>query len=320
MKKINYKEIAINTINLEIKALNKLKKNITNSFRDAVETIVNCKSKIIICGVGKSGIIAKKIAATLSSIGTPAFTVSANDCSHGDMGVITKNDVLILISYSGNSLELNNIIKYVNRNKITLIGIVSNKNSSLYRGSDIKILLPKVEEAGLSIIPTSSTINQLSIGDALAIATLKKKKINKKDFKKYHPSGSLGAKLKTVEDIMITGKNIPLIDENASMKKALGWITKKQLGTLIVTKKNKLIGIVTDGQIRRKSLDIQNLQTKKVKDIMTKNPITINKDVLAMKALGIMNSKKITSLCIVDKNQKVIGIIHIHNILENSVN
>mgnify|MGYP000625072317 CR=1 FL=1 len=188
------------------------------------------------------------------------------------------------------------------------------KYSAEYRN----IINVQGDEPCMHIEQIEKVINLLNSG--ANIATLKKKKINKKDFKKYHPSGTLGTKLKTVEDIMITGKKIPIIDENDSMKKALEWITKKRLGTLIVTKKSKLIGIITDGQIRRKSLDIQNLQTKKVKDIMTKNPITINKDVLAMKALGIMNSKKITSLCIIDKNQKVIGIIHIHNILENSVN
>ena len=177
MKRIDFKNIAKNVINLEIKALQKLKKSLNQNFNRAVDAIVNCQSKVILCGVGKSGIIANKISATLSSIGTPSFSLSANDCSHGDMGSITRKDVLILISYSGNSMELKNIINYVNRNKILLIGITSKINSELYKNSDIGLITPEVKEAGLDLIPTSSTINQLSIGDALAISTLKKKKL-----------------------------------------------------------------------------------------------------------------------------------------------
>ena len=177
MKKINYKNIAKDVIDLEIKALTKLKKSLNKNFDEEVNAIVNCQSKIILCGVGKSGIIANKISATLSSIGTPSFSLSANDCSLGDMGSISKKDILILISYSGNSIELKNIINYANRNKVLLIGITSKKNSDLYKNSDIKLITPEVKEAGLDMVPTSSTINQLSLGDALAISTLKKKKL-----------------------------------------------------------------------------------------------------------------------------------------------
>ena len=177
MKKNDYKKIAKNVIDLEIRALKKLKKSINNSFNKAVDAIVKCQSKVILCGVGKSGLIASKIAATLSSVGTPSFSVSASDCSHGDLGSISKKDVLILISYSGSSEELKNIIKYANRNKIIIIAIVSKKNSILCKASDIKLLIPEVIEAGLGIVPTSSTINQLSIGDALAVATISKKNI-----------------------------------------------------------------------------------------------------------------------------------------------
>ena len=227
MKKMNYIDIAKNVITLEIKALQKLKKSLNKNFDKAVNAIVNCQSKIILCGVGKSGIVANKISATLSSVGTPSFSLSANDCSHGDLGSITKKDILILISYSGNSVELKNIINYANRNKILLIGITSKKNSDLYKNSDIGLITPEVKEAGLDIVPTSSTINQLSMGDALAISTLKKKKINNLDFKKFHPSGSLGEKLKTVEDLMLTHNKIPFIYENVSMIKALKIMTEK---------------------------------------------------------------------------------------------
>ena len=322
MKKKNYKKIAKSVIDLEIKALKKLKNSINNSFNEAVETIANCQSKVILCGVGKSGLIAAKIAATLSSVGTPSFSLSANDCSHGDLGSISKKDVLILISYSGSTEELKNIIKYANRNRITLIGIMSKKNSILYKASDIKLLIPEVTEAGLGIVPTSSTINQLSIGDALAVAVLNKKDINKKDFKKFHPSGNLGAQLRTVEELMIIGNKIPFVNENLNMKKALQIISKKKLGTIIVQNNKKATtGIITDGQIRRFNAVNNNLQDLSVKKVMTKNPVSISQDTLAEKALSIMNVRKITSLCVhKDKNtKKTIGILHIHNILQSNI-
>ena len=323
MKKTDYKIIAKNVIDLEISALKKLKKYISGSFNDAVDAIVKCQSKVILCGVGKSGLIGAKIAATLSSVGTPSFSLSANDCSHGDLGSISKKDVLILISYSGSTEELKNIIKYANRNKITLIGIMSKKNSVLYKASDIKLLIPEVTEAGLGIVPTSSTINQLSIGDALAVAALNKKNISKKDFKKFHPSGNLGAKLKTVEDLMLTKEKIPFIDEVSTMKVALKIITSKKLGTLIVrNNRGHTTGIITDGQIRRLVQKNEHLNTLKVKNVMTKNPFKVDKDALAIKALSIMNENKITSLCVhnLKNKKKTIGIIHIHNILEVGIN
>ena len=202
--KNNYINIAKNVIDLEIRGLQKVKKFINKNFIKAVHTIANCQSKVILAGVGKSGLIASKIASTFSSVGTPAYFISANDCSHGDLGTITKKDVLLLISNSGNSEELKNIIQYANRYKIKLISIVSKKNSVLFKASDIKILIPEVIEAGFGIVPTTSTTVQLSVGDALAIATMQYKKFGKLDFKKFHPAGNLGKKLKTAEDLMVT--------------------------------------------------------------------------------------------------------------------
>jgi len=323
MNKKDYKNIAKNVIDLEIKALKRLKSSINNSFNEAVEAITKCQSKVILCGVGKSGLIASKIAATLSSVGTPSFSLSANDCSHGDLGSISKKDILILISYSGSTEELKNIIKYANRNRITLIGIMSKKNSTLYKGSDIKLLIPEVIEAGLGIVPTSSTINQLSIGDALAVATINKKNISKRDFKKFHPSGNLGAKLKTVEDVMLTKNKIPFISENSTMKNALKVITEKQLGTLIVRNaRGNTTGIITDGQVRRIGQKNNDLHSLKVKKVMTKNPIKVDKDMLAVKALSIMNKNRITSLCVnsTKKKNRTIGILHIHNLLQDNNN
>ena len=325
MKKNKFKKVAQEVISSEIKSLNKLRSSIDNNFHKVIEAIINCKKgKIILSGVGKSGIIAKKISSTLSSVGTPSFFVDASSCSHGDLGQISSNDVLILISNSGESSELKNIIQYANRNKnIILIGIVSKKNSLLYKNSDIKILMPEVKEAGPgNIVPTSSTIMQLAIGDAIAISTMKQKNIGEKEFKKFHPSGSIGAKLKTVEDLMLKGKKIPFINENVKMLTALKIITKKKLGVLIVQNNSKKTnGIITDGQIRRVSEKKGNLNNLKVKNVMTKNPISVDKDVLAVKALSLMNSKRITSLCVHNNKikNKTVGIIHIHNILENNI-
>jgi len=313
--------LAKKVIDLEIQALQKLKKKIDNSFNKAVVEIAKCKSKVILCGVGKSGLIAAKISATLSSVGTPSFNLSASDSSHGDLGSISKKDILILISYSGKTNELKNIIQYANRNKILLIGIMSKKDSILYKASDIKLVIPEVKESG-GIVPTSSTTAQLALGDALAISAMQYKKFNKFDFKKIHPAGNLGIQLKTVEDIMIVGNKIPFVNENLNMRKALDVLSKKKLGVLIVrNKQKKTKGIITDGQLRRFNQKNLSLHSKKAIDIMTKNPVGVDKDMLAAKALAVMNSKKITSLCVYNKKDKLktIGIIHVHNILQSNI-
>ncbi len=322
MIKNKYIPIAKDVINLEIRALQNLKKNLNSSFNKAVIQIAKCQSKVIMCGVGKSGLIASKIAATLASVGTPSFSISASEASHGDLGMVSKKDILILISNSGETSELKNVIQYAKRNKILLIGIVSKKNSILYTSSDIKLLTPKVVEAG-GIVPTSSTIVQLSLGDALAIATMKYKKFGKMDFKKLHPAGNLGAQLRTVEDVMVTGKKVPFVNENMQMTKALKILSSKKLGILIARdKNNKTTGIITDGQIRRFSQKKVNFQNLPVKKIMTKNPVSIDKNELAAKALSLMNGKKITSLIVNNKKKplKTIGVVHVHTILQSNIN
>ena len=318
MKKNNYKKIAKEVIDLEIQALKKLKTSINNSFDQAVNAISKCQSKIILCGVGKSYLIASKISATLSSVGCPSFSLAASDSAHGDLGRIQKKDVLILISKSGDTKEIRPVIQFANRYKITLIGIVSKKNSLLYRASDIKLFIPEAKEAGLGgIVPTSSTTAAICLGDSLAVAALNKKGFNKKNFKTLHPAGSLGAQLKTAEDLMITKKEIPFINENSNMKNALNIITKKKLGVLIAVNKKKITtGIITDGQIRRLSQKSNNLKKLLVKNVMTKNPISIKKDTLASKSLSIMSEKKITSLCVHNNNKtKTIGLLHVHMII-----
>jgi arabinose-5-phosphate isomerase len=322
MNKKKFISEANNVINLEIKALQKLKKSINSSFSEAVIKIAKCQSKVILCGVGKSGLIASKISATLASVGTPSFNLVASEASHGDLGMISKNDILVLISNSGQTSELKNIIQFANRNKILLIGIVSKKDSILYKTADIKLLIPQVIEAE-GIVPTSSTTSQLALGDALAICSMKYKKFGKLDFKKLHPAGSLGAQLRTVEDIMLTGNKIPFINENLNMKKGLQILSRKKLGFLLIQDKQKRTkGIITDGQIRRFSEKKENLYHLSAKEIMTKNPISIDKDSLAVKALSLMNEKKITSLCVHNNKNKLktIGILHIHTLLKSSIN
>ena len=321
MRKRTALEIGKKTLQIEIDSLKKLKNNFPKSFNKAVEAIVNCKGKVVISGVGKSGVIGAKISSTLASVGTPSFFIDANSCSHGNLGMIDNKDCLIIISLSGMSSELKNIIQYSNRRKIKLIGIVSKKNSTLYKAADIKILLPEVMEADHNkIVPTSSTIIQLAIGDALAVASMKFRKFGKLDFKKFHPGGSLSIQLKTVEDLMITGKKIPYIYENKKMNNALKVISEKKLGVLIIINKKKQIkGIITDGDIKRALQKNTNLHKLIVKNVMTKKPICIDKDMLAAKALSIMNEKKITSLCVTNKIKKNIGLIHIHNILAGGI-
>jgi arabinose-5-phosphate isomerase len=310
---------ALEVIDLQIRALKKLKNSINKDFYSAIKVIAKCKSKVIVCGVGKSGIIASKISATLSSVGTPSFAISASDCSHGDLGKITNQDIVILISYSGNTEELKNIIKYVKLNKITLIGIVSNKNSILYRSSNIKLLLPEVKESGYGIVPTSSTTIQLSFGDALAIALMKKKKFGKLDFKKYHPAGNLGNKLRTASDVMLINDKIPFVDENEIMKNALITLNKKKLGFLVlVNKMGYTSGVFTDGDLKRLLQKKKNIDNLKIKKFMSKKPFSVEENTLASEVLALMKKKKVTNICVFKKGdrKKTVGVVHIHSLLK----
>tara|TARA_B100000575_G_scaffold250357_1_gene217225 strand:- start:2248 stop:3228 length:981 start_codon:yes stop_codon:yes gene_type:complete len=326
MQKDKIQKIAKDVIQFELEALKNLRNYINSSFTKVVRLILNCKQgKIIISGVGKSGIIARKWAATFSSTGTPSFFLDPTNASHGDLGQITSNDIVILISNSGQSDELNNIIQYASRNKnIKLIGITSKRDSILYKNCDIGFLMPSIKEAGPeNIVPTSSTSAQLALGDAIAISCMKYKKFTKLDFKKIHPGGTLSIKLKTVSDLMITGKKLPIVSENTKMKKALDIINNKKLGVLIIKGRNgKTIGIITDGDLKRIAQKYSNFENLKLIKVMKKNPITVDKDTLAASALSIMNSKKITALCVHKGKdiKKTIGLIHMHDILRSNIN
>jgi len=319
----NFSLIGKEVINKEIDALKKLKKYINKEFDRIVNCILKCKGKIIFSGVGKSGIISNKISSTLSSLGVSSFYVDAGSCSHGDLGMMSSNDVVILISHSGESAELKNIVQYTKRNRnITLIGITSKKNSLLYKSSDLKFLLPTVVEAGPgNYIPTSSTTIQLCFGDALAISTIKRRNFSKYDFKKFHPSGSLGAKLKTVDELMYKGNDIPYINENSNIKMALKIFNKKNLGVLIAkNKKNNITGIISDGDLKRISYKTDNIKKLIIKKVMNKSPVMVRQNTLAAEALSIMNSKKITALCVFkNRKNKISGLITMHKILNANI-
>ena len=319
----NFSSIGKEVIQSEINALKKLKKSLNKDFDKIVNLILKCKGKVIFSGVGKSGIISKKIASTLASLGIPSYYVDAGSCSHGDLGMISSGDLLILISHSGQSIELKNIIQYVKRNKnIILAGITSKKNSLLYKSSNISFLLPNIVEAGPgNYIPTSSTTAQMCFGDALAISTIKQRKFSKLEFKKFHPSGSLGFKLKTVGDLMYQGKSIPFINENSSIKEALKVFNKKNLGVLIAkNNRGNTTGIISDGDFKRINYKTENINNLIIKKVMKKNPIIVNENMLAAEALSVMNNKKITVLCVFKKNKrKTTGLIHMHSILNANI-
>ena len=325
MQKNKIRKIAKEVIKFEINALKTLNNNINDTLSKIVQLVLSCKKgKVIISGVGKSGIIARKWAATFSSTGTPSFFLNASDASHGDMGKISSNDIVILISNSGQSNELKNIIQYSARNKnIKLIGITSKKDSILFKNSDISFLMPNIKEAGPeNIVPTSSTTNQLALGDAIAIACMKFRNFDKFDFKKFHPSGTLSIKLKTVGDLMIKGKKLPLANENIKMKQAIRIINNKKLGVIIIQKKNgNTSGIITDGDLKRIAQKFDRFEEMQLKNVMKRSPVTVTEDTLAASALSIMNSKKITSICVHKNNKmrKTIGLVHIHDILRSNI-
>ena len=324
MNKKDYIIAANNSANIQIKELKKIKKVFNNSFTKAVDLILNCKGKIVFAGIGKSGLIARKISATFSSVGIPSFFCHPSEALHGDMGQIEKRDILIVFSYSGNTSELTNMLKYANRYRIKVIGAASKPDSILLKASDVKILIPKVREADITgIVPTSSTTISLLLGDCLATTVMHIKKFSKEKFKVFHPGGNLGNSLLLAKDIMVTGSKMPVIEINKKLKEALKIINKKKLG-IVVVKKNKFIkGIITDGDIRRELKNYNN--EKKIIQFMSKNPLIVNENMPASKALGIMNNKKITSLLVVSdkhiktENKILKGIIHIHSLLEKGI-
>ncbi len=324
MSKKDYISLAKKSAETQIKELKKIKAVFNNSFVEAIDLILGCKGKIIFAGIGKSGLIARKISATFSSVGIPSFFCDPAQALHGDMGQIEKKDILVIISYSGNTSELSNMLRYANRYRIKIIGIASKVESILLKASDIKLILPKVKESDRTgIVPTTSTTLTLLLGDCLATTVMHQRKFSREKFKVFHPGGNIGKTLLLAKDIMVVGAKVPTLSHNKNLKEALKVMNQKKLGVVVILKKKFIEGVVTDGDLRREMKNYSSNES--LRKFMTKNPLIVNENMPASKALAIMNEKKITSLLVVDdkqykkKNKTLKGIIHIHFLLQNGI-
>lgn len=309
-------DTAARVIRAEADALNTLADSLDTRFRDAIDLMRACTGRVIVTGIGKSGHIANKIAATLASTGTPAQFVHPAEASHGDLGMITDGDVVLAISNSGEAPELANLIIYSRRFSIPLIGLTSRAESALGRQSDVILLLPQLGEAcGTGVVPTTSTTMTLAMGDALAVALMENRAFTAENFRKFHPGGKLGALLSRVSDLMHTGDALPMVGVDAPMSEVLQQISQKGFGVTGVTHADgTLAGIVTNGDLSR---HMETLSGMSARDVMTAHPVTIGPDALAEKAVGIMNDRKITCLMVVDDADatRPVGLLHIHDCL-----
>ena len=325
MRKKNYISLAKKAAALQINELKKIKKVFNKSFIKAIDLILNCKGKVVFSGIGKSGLIARKVSATFSSVGVPSFFCHPSEALHGDLGQIEKRDLLIIFSYSGNTSELNNILKFANRFKIKIIGVASKADSNLMKASDVKLILPKVKEADvINMVPTTSTSITLLLGDCLATTAMYQRKFSKDKFKIFHPGGNIGSSLLLAKDIMVKNEKMPVIQYKKSFKDALKEMNKKKLGIVVILKNKFIKGIVTDGDLRR---ELKNSSAEhNLNKFMSKSPLVISENIPAAKALAFCSEKKITSLLVVSekdlnkKNKKLKGIIHIHFLLQNGIN
>jgi arabinose-5-phosphate isomerase len=302
----------------EAKGLEALGQSLDAGFSDAVDLIDKCKGRVVVSGMGKSGHVAHKIAATLASTGSPAFFVHPAEASHGDLGMVTRADVVVAISNSGETAELADLIAHTKRFRIPLIAITSRSKSSLADNADITLLLPATAEAcPVGLAPTTSTTMTMALGDAIAVALMERRDFTADDFQRFHPGGQIGRNLLKVADIMHRGDDVPLIDLDAPMSTALIEMTAKHFGCVgVLDDRDRLIGIVTDGDLRRHMS--ANLPSKIVRDVMTKAPVTIRSKALAAEALGVMNERAITALFVVD-GREIVGIIHIHDCLRAGI-
>jgi len=303
----------------EAEALSILGRTLNDSFADAVELLISARGRVIVSGMGKSGHVARKIAATFASTGTPAHFVHPAEASHGDLGMMAQGDVVLLLSNSGETPELANVIAYTRRFSIPLIGVAGRAKSTLLRQSDVSILLPDAPEAcEKGIVPTTSTTMTLALGDGLAIALMEQRKFTPENFRAFHPGGKLGARLSMVGDLMHIGDEIPLVDPSTPMSEVLLLISQKGFGVAGVVKDDVLIGVITDGDLRR---HMDGLLSRLANDVMTKKPMMVSPASLAEEALATMNSRKITTLFVADKcdGRKVCGVLHIHDCLRAGV-
>lgn len=307
---------------IEADSILKLKDRISDDFVKAVEIIYSSRGKVVVTGMGKSGLIGRKIASTLCSTGTPAVFLHPAESTHGDSGIISRNDVVIAISNSGETQELLNLLPLIMRFGVPLIGVTGGLNSTLAQKSDVVLDISVEKEAcPLNKAPTASTTATLAMGDALAVCLLKKRGFSYEDFLLFHPSGALGKGiLYKVEELMVKGEKLPIISQDVLFSEAISLVSEKKLGTaLLVDEKNTLQGVLTDGDIRRAVIKHPNCSNLKVKEIMTVNPKTIPHDALCAKALSIMEKYSITSLAVVDENNVPIGLLHIHDLLKAGV-
>tara|TARA_A100001015_G_scaffold252191_1_gene291642 strand:+ start:628 stop:1605 length:978 start_codon:yes stop_codon:yes gene_type:complete len=324
MNKKKYISFAKKSADIQINELKKIKKVFNNSFIQAVDLIMGCKGKVIFSGVGKNSFICKKAAATFSSVGIPSFFVDPTGVSHGDAGQIEKKDILIIISNSGNTSELANLLKFANRFRVKMIGIASNSKSMLLNSSDVKINYPKLKESDPNnIVPTTSTSFVMMLCDCLANTIMEKKKFTKENFFLYHKGGNLGASLRLAKDIMVSGRKMPIISSKKKFSDALKIMNQKKLGIVVVTKNRYILGLITDGDLRRVFNNSSKERT--IEKIIKNYPYIINENMPASKALGFMSEKKITSLLVVSdkefkkKKKTLKGIIHIHSLLQDGI-
>ena len=326
MGKVNYISVAKKAAAIQIAELKKINKIFNKSFVQAVDLMANCKGKVICAGIGKSGLIARKVAATLSSVGISSFFLNPSEANHGDLGQIDKRDLLLVFSYSGNTSEISNMLRYANRFNIKIIGAASKKDSLLLKASDVKLLLPQVKESDpTGMVPTTSTSITLLLGDCLAVALMNKMSFSKERFKVFHPGGNIGQTLLLVKDIMITGKKLPVINVGKNIYDATKVIDQKKLGLVVVVEKNNVKGILTDGDARRGIKHYS--RNDNLKKFMTPSPLFISETSPASKALSLMNDRKITSLLVASEkefnkarsNRKLKGIVHIHSLLQYGI-
>lgn len=320
LSKIN--ELAKEVLDIEAKSILRLKNNIGEEFDKAIDILYNCKGRVIVTGMGKSGLIGKKIAATMSSTGTPTYFLHPAESTHGDSGVITRNDVIIAISNSGETQELLNLLPLIKRFGCEMIGMTGNLNSTLSKTSEVVLDISVEREAcPLGKAPTASTTATLAMGDALAVCLMEKKGFTKEDFLLFHPSGKLGKGLTyKVRDLMITGDKMPLVSASESFKDVINTISEYKLGMAMVLNDDKtLAGVLTDGDIRRTVIKYPDTSNIKVKDVMTTNPKRITSDAYAASALNLMEKYSITALAVVDEGNVPVGVIHVHDLLRAGV-
>lgn len=320
-KKFDFSRAAQNVIEIELDAISQLKERIGANFTQACELLLHCTGRIVVIGMGKSGHIANKIAATLASTGSPAFFVHPAEASHGDLGMIVKGDVVIALSNSGNTEEILTILPVIKRLKIPLVSLTGNPNSELAKNADVNLDVSVEQEAcPLNLAPTASTTAALVMGDALALALLEARGYTEDDFALTHPSGSLGRRLLLkVKDLMHTGNSIPQVKPDTTVRDALLEMTQKRLGMTTITSDGKLEGIFTDGDIRRAIDKNVDFQTTAIKELMTKTCKTTTEDTLAYDALNTMDGNKITSLVVIDKHNNIQGVLHMHDLLQAKV-